>query len=325
MRIAVDTATVAPGERFSMWHEAAGRCFFPLDLEQLSPRPFSGRLIRHELASIDAFQVIADPNVCRRTAAGVADADPEQFQLHLLRRGRCTVRQEDRSDLLTPGTMTTLDSSRGYELEAREPFELVVFGVPKILLRPFEGTLRRSTATAIDGRAGIGGLVVSYLDLLVAQLEDDSIARGHGHLAETVLALLRALALERAGEPSLGPAPLLVERVNEHIERNLADPGLTPTSIAAAHFISTRYLHKLFRSEECSVAETIRRARLERCRRDLADPALAGETIAEIALRWGMPDAAHFSRLFRAEYGCAPRDFRALGIGDVRETSCPRR
>ena len=51
------------------------------------------------------------------------------------------------------------------------------------------------------------------------------------------------------------------------------------------------------------MSEWIRRARLERCRRDLADPALARETILAVATRWGMPDAAHFSRMFRATYG----------------------
>jgi AraC-like DNA-binding protein len=63
------------------------------------------------------------------------------------------------------------------------------------------------------------------------------------------------------------------------------------------------------------VSEWIRRARLERCRRDLADPALAGETILALATRWGMPDGAHFSRLFRAAHGMSPREFRALGSG----------
>ena len=49
-------------------------------------------------------------------------------------------------------------------------------------------------------------------------------------------------------------------------------------------------------------------------RRDLCDPALAARTISEIAFGWGFNDAAHFSRAFRARFGAAPRELRALAF-----------
>jgi AraC-like DNA-binding protein len=82
--------------------------------------------------------------------------------------------------------------------------------------------------------------------------------------------------------------------------------------IADAHFISLRYLHKLFEAEQTSVAEWIRRRRLERCRRDLLDPALRATPVGTIAARWGLHNPAHFSRLFRASYGVPPAEFRRL-------------
>jgi AraC-like DNA-binding protein len=310
---AVDTATVAPEDRFAMWHEAARRSFFPLDLQQLGARPFSGRLIHHELVAIDAYQVIADASRCRRTSAGIAEADPEQLKIHLLRRGHCDIHQDGRFGVLSPGTIATVDSSSRYMLEAREPFELVIFSVPIALLGPYADTLRRTTATVSESGIGVSSLIATFLDRLLDQLEDGSIARSQGALAETVVALLRALALEGSGEHVVAPAPLLLD-LKGYIERHVADPTLSPATIAAAHFISTRYLHKLFGREEHSVSETIRRARLERCQRDLADPALARQTIASIAARWGMRDAAHFSRLFRDAYGCSPREHRATEL-----------
>ena len=71
-----------------------------------------------------------------------------------------------------------------------------------------------------------------------------------------------------------------------------------------------KLLQEIDLAEMSSLAAAERRARLERCRRDLADPALAGETILAIATRWGLHDRAHFSRLFRAAYGCSPREYR---------------
>jgi AraC-like DNA-binding protein len=99
-----------------------------------------------------------------------------------------------------------------------------------------------------------------------------------------------------------------------YIDGRLGDPGLTPDELARACFISTRYLHRVFETAGLSVCDFIRSARLDRCRRDLVDPAFADQPISAIASRWGLPSAPHFSRLFRKAYGCSPRDFRRDGL-----------
>jgi AraC-like DNA-binding protein len=77
--------------------------------------------------------------------------------------------------------------------------------------------------------------------------------------------------------------------------------------------VSLRSLYKLFEGERTSVAGLIRERRLERCRRDLLDPWLAARPVSAIAARWGLPNAAHFSRAFRAAYGVPPVEYRRLG------------
>jgi AraC-like DNA-binding protein len=314
MSVVFDTTQIAPADRFEGWQEAAERCFFPMAIRRRTIAPFAGRLVGNELQAIDVFRVSAAPNDCLRTPAGIAARDPEQLQLHVLRSGRCEVEQDDREDVLTAGSMTTLDSSRPWALRAVEPFDLLVFAVPKALLRPFGDALSKGTARTIGGDTGLGSLVVPFALGLADRLEDGSIGAGRDELGETLLGLLRALALDGPGERRAAPAAPLLAQVKAHIERNLGDPTLGPTTIAAAHFISPRYLHRLFQAEGCTVSDWIRRARLERCRRDLADPALARETILAIATRWGMPDAAHFSKVFRGAYGRSPREFRGLSF-----------
>ncbi|MFJ9244159.1 helix-turn-helix domain-containing protein [Streptomyces sp. NPDC101776] len=55
----------------------------------------------------------------------------------------------------------------------------------------------------------------------------------------------------------------------------------------------------------------MREQRLARCRRDLADPALAHLAVAAIGSRWGFPGPAHFSNAFRTAYGMSPSEARA--------------
>ena len=73
------------------------------------------------------------------------------------------------------------------------------------------------------------------------------------------------------------------------------------------------------------MSETIRGRRLERARRDLADPALVDESIFDIASRWGFVSKSHFSRAFRAAYRQSPSDFRREMLAsalDKRLTKC---
>ena len=101
-------------------------------------------------------------------------------------------------------------------------------------------------------------------------------------------------------------------QIHAFLEERLGDPGLSPGGVAAAHFISVRYLHKLFETEQTTVADWIRSRRLERCRRDLLDPALSTRTVEAIGERWGLTDAAHFSRVFKRRFGVPPAEYRLL-------------
>ncbi|CAM5652354.1 hypothetical protein SALBM311S_02420 [Streptomyces alboniger] len=84
------------------------------------------------------------------------------------------------------------------------------------------------------------------------------------------------------------------------------DPGLSPQSIADAHHVSVRYVHKLFESEDTTLAKWIQTRRLAMCRRDLARHSSRGLGVASVARRWGFVSPAHFSRAFRPRTACRP-------------------
>ncbi|MFA1541738.1 helix-turn-helix domain-containing protein [Actinomadura monticuli] len=124
-------------------------------------------------------------------------------------------------------------------------------------------------------------------------------------------------ALRPVDDPSdarVGGAETL-RAIQEWIEARLHDPALCPAAIAAAHHISVRQLYRVFRPAGTTVARYVRARRLENCRRELADPFLGAQRIGAIAGRWGLPDAAAFSRAFRAAYGQTPTAYRARAAG----------
>nr|BAM98980.1 putative AraC family transcriptional regulator [Streptosporangium amethystogenes] len=102
----------------------------------------------------------------------------------------------------------------------------------------------------------------------------------------------------------------LMTRIRGFIDRNLGDPDLTPSWVASAHHISTRYLQRLFKVEGSTPSVWIRQRRLETCQRELCDPELRSVPIREIGLRNGFAQASDFNRVFRARYGVPPGRFR---------------
>jgi AraC-like DNA-binding protein len=87
-------------------------------------------------------------------------------------------------------------------------------------------------------------------------------------------------------------------------------------AVAAAHHVSVRYLQKLFEDEGATVTGWIRARRLEHCRRDHAAAEFAEVPACSIAARWGLVDAAHFSRLFKAAYGLPPGEYRVRALSE---------
>ena len=134
--------------------------------------------------------------------------------------------------------------------------------------------------------------------------------------ADRLADLLLQSLLERNGQDTaLSLRTALRDRADAYIGRNLADPALSVTDIAAALNCSKRHLHNAFAAEADSVGAHLLNRRLEACRRDLEDARGKRRSIAEIALSWGFNNAAHFSRVFRDRYGHAPRDYRATTSG----------
>jgi AraC-like DNA-binding protein len=226
----------------------------------------------------------------------------------MLLGGRGVVLQDDRDAVLSPGDFAVWNTSRPYRLEFDETFRILVLMCPHTALRVPARTMARMTAVRLSSQDGVGALVRPFLTGLAGQLDGVSPA-AVSHLAAATLEMLAAALTDGDSAESLRGGTLL-HRVQSFIEDHLSDPDLTPSTVAAAHHISARYLHKLFERNGETVAGLIRTRRLERCRRDLSAAELSHCPISMIAARWGLHDAARFSKIFRAVYGVSPRQYR---------------
>lgn len=307
MSVVARAADQSPTERVEYWRTALSRAFVPLAVTP-GPDPLAGTLRTARLDGLQVAEVTGSSQTVYRDRALIRRADPEYYKIGLQVRGRGVVRQDGREAVLTPGEFTVYDTSRPYRLVNSEAFHHLVLMCPRTALKVPERTMAGRTAVRISGRHGMGALVAPFLAGLAGQLDAVTPAAAP-HLTGAVLDMLAAVFTE--GEPVRPPGgELLLSRVRRYIEDHLSDPELTPDAVAAAHHISPRYLRKLFERDNETVAGWIRVRRLEHCRRDLGAAQLRDRPVSAVAARWGLLDAAHFSRSFRATYGVSPREYR---------------
>jgi AraC-like DNA-binding protein len=314
MTVLLDTALVEPRERFDFWVEASPRVFMPIGVERRTEGAFSGLVMGHDLGPLRVFRIVADASDVFRTARGIAASDPETIDVALQVRGTSIVEQDGRQARIGPGDLCSYQSSSPFALHPQGPVEFVLVNVARDLLGSRAPAICALTATRFQGDTGLASLTGPFLARLVDALDSGRVRSEHVDVVDGVLDLVRGLFSERMGSDEPASHGVLLAGIRAYIETHLASPGLAPEEIARANHISTRYLHRLFEGEGSSVSEWIRDQRLERCRRDLRDPLLQHESILSIATRWGLPNSAHFSRVYRAAYGRSPREERRLAL-----------
>jgi AraC-type DNA-binding domain-containing proteins len=235
--------------------------------------------------------------------------------------GRCVVQPDWQGLVIEAGDLLFA--------EAPVAARVQVFGCSRQLCMALPGPLTQHTVASrrllrigrIRGASGLGAALRSLL-LAMRGIAGRLTAAEQRRLRAVVLdlALLSLTTGDADGDGrrcsdadvgSGGGASHALAGLQATIEQSLSDPGLSPARVAAAHGMSTRQLHRLFKRAGTSFSAFVRERRLDRCRGDLADPRLRAMPMTEIAFRWGFSDSAHFSRCFRAAFGCTARDFRA--------------
>ncbi|MEV5576802.1 helix-turn-helix domain-containing protein [Spirillospora sp. NPDC052269] len=331
------TGGLEPRDRLGAWHETSLRVHdIPTLISSPHRNAFDAALSAASLGDVRISRQTHSPLTIRRTGGLIRRRDPERYVLTLIESGIVTVGHQVRSSSAGRGQLLVMDSHRrwratltstdGQRKEQRPPVRHLVMDFPRRALSLPPGLVDDLVAVPFDAQAGIGAILHRHLLQALGQADT---------CGETDLNVLRDVTLDLVGallarrldaESALSPEArqrALTARIHRYIDDNLADPTLSPQRVADAHQISLRFLYKLFQTQETTVAAHIRLRRLDRCRRDLADPGMAHRSVQRIALRWGFSDPSHFSKLFHKTHDLSPADYRIASLRTSGYTESP--
>jgi AraC-like DNA-binding protein len=310
----VSTAQVDVAQRVAYWTDLVCDTYVQLECDAYpGAGGIDGEIAADSLATLQLSRVTATGQIVRRTPAKIARASEDYFLVSIQTEGAGVVSQDGRDAVLAPGDFALYDSTRPYTLTFDGPFQQIVLMLPGKTLRTALRETERLTATRVCGDRGAGHLMIGMIGTLAADI-DTLAPESAVAVADSVTQILIAglSALPAARRPPVSQLTAYHrEQIKRVVRERLRDPSFGVAEIAAGLRLSPSTLHRVWGGEACSLSDWIWAQRLDAARRDLCDPALAARGISEIAFAWGFNDAAHFSRAFRARFGCSPRELRA--------------
>ena len=320
MKTVLTTADVAERKRFQFWQDAVCDTFVELDCQARGSAPFFGEITTAECDGLHFSTVNSDGQIVKRTPTRIRRAREEVMLVSLQVRGVGIIAQDGREARLLPGDFACYDSTRPYTLNFDAGFEQLVLHMPRAAMVRRIGRTEVWTARRIAGTSPVGSLVLPFVQRAASIVSDVAPATA-SQLSETCLLLVTAALGERLGEIAAGGSSArtaLIFRAKAMIDSNLHDHALNTEKVAQLVGISPRYLQDLFHAEGTTVSDWIWQRRLDKSRRDLADPLRACDSIAQIALACGFADFGHFSHRYKDAFGTSPREDRAR----MRSSGC---
>jgi AraC-like DNA-binding protein len=312
MQIRFSTDDLPPRDRVTFWCD-----YFAKQAHSFTPR---------EIPDLGAFRAEASGSVARefalldiksglervqRTSADVAKDRSEAFfvrRFHQPAIWRVAPGSIPVELSYEPGDFCVSSSEWRFDAESKGPASFDILVIPQAALSPLLAGGRLARPFRLPGASPIGSLLDAAMDAAKAQaplLPDE--------LGEAVLRNLCGLVTLACGasdegtesaRDSLRSAQLAA--VKRHVDLHLADPSLSPASVAAAVGISVRQLHRLFEPSRSTFSRHVLRQRLLRCRDTISGATGTGRSVVDIAFGWGFNSMATFYRAFANEFGSPP-------------------
>ena len=312
IRTVYESSALPVGDRLAVINDGLRSTANPMQLHSPDPAEFRARVRELPLAPVQVTELSWSAGEIRRTPRLIRAGDPGHCSVILAERGSVGLSHRGRAVTLRAGGVALGDSSHPFAMRTTTGATIITAQLPVALLPLSAGRIDRLLPLHFADTTGLAALLARAMSGFVqdAGTFNPAEAPRLGSIVIDLLTAVLAHQLPTGDVPDTAGRQALLLQIEGFVSEHLADRQLTPRSIAGAHNISVSYLHRLFSERGTTVAASIRGRRLERARRDLADPVLRSTSVGRIAVRWGFADHATFTRAFRSAYATTPTEYR---------------
>jgi len=301
-----DSQYGARSEAFSNFRETISTAFMPWTPEFYG-KDFVARVESITLPHGAVGRVRMSPIVATKTKANIAHSPVDCIHGNLIISGELKVEQGGTTNIAKRGDLVLHESFSPVTLTERPdtPFDNLAFIIPTQELGKSSDVDHKYSNVLIPSDR-LPGPLASCLTMLAHSLCDIPLEELDSLLHASIALLPLAAGLFESQSKATTANNYLLRRLLDYIDRNLADPDLTPLRVARQFGISVRYVHKLFVQFGSTFSAHITAERLKRIKWDLEVSSGRRPSISALAYRWGFNDLSTFHRAFKRQFGCTP-------------------
>ncbi|OAN80006.1 AraC family transcriptional regulator [Sulfitobacter sp. EhC04] len=294
-----------------VWTRTLSDTYFPLSAKCARPDAFKGSLQSWKLGNLGLSEMNCDGVKYIRSKSHFAHEQESSLLITIPHKSDICFQQGTRDTSCSPGSFLVERGDLPYEFSHVQANKLWVLKVPTASVRSRLGATDRLGALTFDARSGVGSYFLGSVRNTIESIDligDAAREMAGQHLLDLLCLSMRSDDRILDSTASTIRAAHL-QRAEQYIRDNLANPGLTSQVVAESCGISLRYLQRLFAENDHSVVGYIRDKRLTRCH-EMLRMVNNTTTMAQIAQKWGFYDQAQFCKHYRARFGCTPTDTR---------------
>ncbi|MBR1219940.1 helix-turn-helix transcriptional regulator [Bradyrhizobium sp. U87765 SZCCT0131] len=309
------TDALPPADRFAYWREVRAKHLFGVSAELEADRRagFRGIFSAEPLGAATLVEMHASPYSVRRTDEDISRAPGNSVCIYQQLGGAAWFGTGRRTEFTVPaGAVATSHTDLPYATRptTEAGFHLRVLKIPFTICTPFVQRDGDLSPQPVDGERRQSTLLSASFPAFLGQarsMSDVEVNAAVMALAQVALAV-RGLLPVSDDALRLAVRQLRLIQARDLIGQNFWRVDLTPARIAAMLGISVRQLHLLFEPTGTSVARHLTMLRLSHAKALLAEASV--RPISAVAFASGFDSLATFYRVFRANFGMAPMEYR---------------
>jgi AraC-like DNA-binding protein len=309
-----DTAVFPENERFERWRPAVAAYDVAMP-EGADVRDFYGMADAWMLGDLVITHTRLSPMRFARSAEKAKTDTVDHYSFLLLKQGTWAGTVNGKMLTVGPGQVVAFDLTQPMDV-AGSSSDSITIGIARSAIELAVSRMPDAHGAIFDG--AMGRLLADHFLSLARELSDMDAVDVPTVTKATVGLITSCLAGLSAAQQPAEAADISAtrHRIRRYIDQNLTESTLTPALICRNLNLSRSTLYRAFASSS-GIAAYIRTRRLEAVHMLLNDPAEA-RSISMIAYDAGFVSDAHFSRVFRQQFGYTPSQAR-LGANRFSE------
>jgi AraC family transcriptional activator of tynA and feaB len=241
------------------------------------------------------------------------EATQDYYFAVVLTSGKYSLEQRGRE--VSHCSLAIYDETEPHSIVMPQSSSKILISIPRNILNQRIYNVGKLTAQKVPSKSGIGAVATSFIQSVVNQLDELEKSQ-FLEMTDPILDML-TLSLSQLNTSPIDLSDhksLTLMRVKQFINKHGEDCDFNPIAISNGVGLSVRYINNLFNTEDTSLIRFLTQQRLELAKRRLSNNLLSHKTITELAMQSGFNNMAHFSRIFKQNYGMSPRKYRSCSL-----------